>query len=48
MEWNDRGLTLAGTRFRVGFGPQTQPDSKELLLMKPRWMVERYARSSRM
>ena len=43
MEWNDRGLTLAGTRFRVGFGPQTQPDSNELLLMKPRWMVERYA-----
>ncbi len=43
MEWNDRGLTLAGTRFRVGFGTDTQPDSNELLLMKPRWMVERYA-----
>jgi predicted O-methyltransferase YrrM len=42
MEWNDRGLTLRGTRFRVGYGSQTQPDPTELLLMKPRWMVERY------
>ena len=43
MEWNDRGLTLGGTRFRVGFGPGTQPDATELLLVKSRWMVERYA-----
>jgi predicted O-methyltransferase YrrM len=44
MEWNERGITLEGTRFRVGFGPETKPDPTELLLMKPRWMVERYVK----
>jgi predicted O-methyltransferase YrrM len=43
MEWNDRGITLEGTQFRVGYGSETKPDSMELLVMKPRWMVERYA-----
>jgi predicted O-methyltransferase YrrM len=44
MEWSERGITLDGTRFRVGFGPEIEPDSTELLLMKPRWMVEKYAK----
>jgi predicted O-methyltransferase YrrM len=44
MEWSERGITLEGTRFRVGFGPEIKPDPTELLLMKPRWMVERYAK----
>ena len=42
MEWNERGITLEGTRFRVGFGSEIEPDPTELLLMKPRGMVERY------
>jgi predicted O-methyltransferase YrrM len=42
MEWDKRGITLEGTRFRVGIGRETKPDPTELLLMKPRWMVERY------
>ena len=44
MEWDERGITLGGTRFRVGFGPETKPDPTELLVMKPRWLVERYVK----
>jgi len=35
-------VTLDGTRFRVGFGPEVRAGPDQLLLMKPRWMVERY------
>ncbi len=44
MEWSERGITLEGTRFRVAFGPEIKLDSEELHLLKPRWMVERYAK----
>jgi predicted O-methyltransferase YrrM len=43
LEWNERGLTLGGTPFRVGYEPGIKTDAMELLLFKPRWMVERYA-----
>jgi hypothetical protein len=44
LEWDDEGVTVGGTRFRVGFGSgarfNTGPD--ELPLMKVRPSVERY------
>jgi SAM-dependent methyltransferase len=42
MNWDETGLTIDGTRFRVGFGADVTAGPNELLLMKPRWMVERY------
>jgi hypothetical protein len=44
MEWDEGGVTLDGTRFRVGFGPEVKAGPEELLLMKPRRLVERYSR----
>lgn len=41
-EWSERGVTLDGTRFLVGFEPGSKPEPGELLLVKHRWMIERY------
>jgi hypothetical protein len=42
MDWDRDGVTLDGTRFRVGYGVDVKAGPGELLLMKPKWMVERY------
>jgi Methyltransferase domain len=42
MDWDQRGVTLGGTRFRVGYGPESMAGPEELLLLKPRPLVDRY------
>jgi hypothetical protein len=42
MDWDEDGMTIDGTRFRVGFGADVIAGPNDLLLMKPPWMVERY------
>jgi cephalosporin hydroxylase len=42
LEWDQSGVTLDGTRFVVGFGPDVRPDPGALLLRKPRNVVDRY------
>ena len=43
LEWHaDDRVEFNGTAFRVGFGQDVKAGPAELMLMKPRWMVERY------
>jgi predicted O-methyltransferase YrrM len=42
LEWSDKGLTLDGTRFNVADWPGAEPDPGEFVVLKPRWMIERY------
>jgi hypothetical protein len=42
LVWDGDRVTVGGTAFRIGSGLGAQPGPDELLLMKPRWMVDRY------